>query len=85
MWKSYEVLPFFKRSIHFEFTEITNVGGASAYKYKLGEEIVSNVTFVPENSCYNPSPAPDLVRFFPYLKRNIVGTNKDFLNFHAFF
>ena len=54
---------------------MTNVGGAGAYKYKLNERLVSNVTFVPENSCYNPSPAPDLVRFFSHIpkdKKNVI-------------
>ena len=57
--------PYFFRSIRFEYDEKTNVEGASGYRYKLGKNFVSNSSEVPENSCYNPSPSPDMVRFVP--------------------
>ena len=49
------------RSIRFDFDQTTNVENVSGYRYKLGERLFSNATVVPENSCYNPSPAPDIV------------------------
>jgi len=46
------------RTIRFSFSEEVEVKGVKGYKYVLGKELVNNK--LPENSCFNPYPDPDI-------------------------
>ncbi|TRY61675.1 hypothetical protein TCAL_07973 [Tigriopus californicus] len=48
------------RTIRFNYKEEAEVHGISGYRYYLDDELLSNETSLPENSCYNPNPDPTL-------------------------